>query len=140
MSKTHRGFMMASVAIALLAALINWAASSPDKYDDPAKTGQIYYMPPDVQPNCVNEVGCDRKTRLPDWLNKHLGIEKKEATAQQDEYIQEAGNAAVASVFYGILIGAILYGLMAGLHYVYRAFIKPKNSEVRRVFKTASQA
>lgn len=126
MSNTHRSFMIASIVIALGAALVSWAAMAPKKYEEPEQISQIFYMPPDVQPNCVNEFGCDRKTRLPDWLNKHLGIEEKEAAASQQEFNQQTGNAAVVSVFYGLMVGIFLYGILAGSKFVFRTYIKPR--------------
>ncbi len=132
MSKTQRGFLMASIFIALGVALVTWAMSAPKKYEEPEFSSQYFYKPPDLQPNCYSEEGCARETRLPDWLQKHLGIEERQAATHQDEYNQQLSHAAVISVFYGILIGGILYGLMAGLHYFYRSFIKQETPLQRR--------
>ena len=76
MSKTQRGFMMASLFIALGVAIVTWAITAPKKYEEPELDSQYFYTPPTVQPNCYSETGCERSTRLPDWLQKHLGIEE----------------------------------------------------------------
>lgn len=112
MSRVQKIFIAISIALALSAAGSVWLSKGSYIAYQSVKTPPQYYMPPDIQPNCVNEYGCNIKTRIPVWLQKHL-TEVETTNQSQNQVVMVKTNMAVLKgLAHGLITGLLIYGFL----------------------------
>ncbi|ACT58063.1 hypothetical protein [Hirschia baltica] len=112
MSRVQRIFIAISIALALGAAGAALLNKNTHMVFHSVKVKPQYYMPPDIQPNCVNEFGCNIKTRIPLWLQDHLTDVEITNQSQQHVVIVETNVAVLKSLAYGTFVGTLIYGFL----------------------------
>lgn len=128
MSRIQKLIIAISITLAVIAAGITWFnKGSPAAYQS-VKVQPQYYMPPDIQPNCVNEFGCNIKTRIPLWLQKHLTEVEVETQSQNQVVIVKTNMAVLKSLAHGLFIGLLFYGILYGANLMIRLIIKHRRA------------